>query len=476
MKAQHINTSGESSKDPKGTRAGVYSAPSYDLFNGATQNILQGINQAEPPESNQGNSTGINRNNYQVIPQPFSFCKTIALKDISTHHAACIQSKKYSTVGLGFYGEDEISGSDTTISDLESEIAQAQKNTTVRDVVSLLTGNQKVNSKVDDLLDPLTYFGFQNELMDMTEDFMDVGTGYLEVARDSEENITGIRHVPVADLRPVIQGPNLFYLYKNPNGTDRYFAMYGQKDWLMANYPGGGTGQITREEVSEIIPFLMPSNRVKFYGYPDWLSAVVDIDLTAMSKQYKADFYSNRGVLDFMVSVTGTSMDDKQWSTLEGIVKGSVGAGRNFKSGVLNVSNENAKVQVDKLAMDMNTEEQFAKDNEVLSQNIVSAHRVPPLLANILIPGKLGASNEFVNALIGYQLLVIGPYQQIIQSQLGRTLGDQEHNGGLDLSADSFRLRTLTSQINITGLDAVSRSRSEAVTEEDRDFSEGVLE
>jgi len=252
--------------------------------------------------------------------------------------------------------------------------------------------------------------------------------------------------------------------------------MYGQKDWLMANYPGGGTGQITREEVSEIIPFLMPSNRVKFYGYPDWLSAVVDIDLTAMSKQYKADFYSNRGVLDFMVSVTGTSMDDKQWSTLEGIVKGSVGAGRNFKSGVLNVSNENAKVQVDKLAMDMNTEEQFAKDNEVLSQNIVSAHRVPPLLANILIPGKLGASNEFVNALIGYQLLVIGPYQQIIQSQLGRTLGDQEHNGGLDLSADSFRLRTLTSQINITGLDAVSRSRSEAVTEEDRDFSEGVLE
>jgi capsid portal protein len=474
-KIKEIKMAGET--EGSRNKASLMKAPIYDLFPKGAKNLLRGVNvKTSPPESNLNNDSTTSFN-YTIYPQPISFSSVIKLKDISTHHNSCIQTKKYSTVGLGFYGDDEIVDNDKTVEEVAEDVEGAKANTTVAEIVSLLSGNQRVNSKVDDLLDPFTYFGFSNELMDATEDFMDTGTGYLEVAKDAEGTITGISHTPVADLWPAKMGNILFYVYRNPNGSDKFFALFGRKDELIAKYPDGS--KPNPEDVSEIIPFIMPSNRVKFYGYADWLAAVVDIDLTAMAKQYKADFYSNRGVLDFLISVLGTSVDDKQWAEIKGIASGAQGAGKNYRNGAINLTAENASVQVDKLAMDMNTEEQFAKDVEVLSQNIVSAHRTPPLLANILIPGKLGATNEFINALIAYQLLTIGPYQQIIQSQLGRTLGNSDFNGGLDLDADSFRLRTLTSQINITGLDAVSRSRTEATdgdTNNDRDYEDGVKE
>jgi len=473
-----IMMAGEEQESPSSSKATMVSAPRYDLFGEGATNILKGINKVvDPPKSNQ-EDLSTSSFNYTVFPQPMNFHKVISLKDISTHHNSCIQTKKYSTVGLGFYGTTEIIDSNTTVEEVAGEVDEAKKNTTVGEIVSLLSGNQNVNSDVDDLLDPLTYFGFSNELLDMTEDFMDTGTGYLEVAREGTDGeIKGIGHIPVKDLWPAKIDNILFYVYRKQGADEKFFALYGRKEELMTrlkqvNYKGA-------DSISEVIPFLMPSNRVKYYGYSDWLAAVVDIDLTAAAKQYKADFYTNRGVLDFLISILGTSVDDKQWESIQGIAQGAVGAGKNYRNGALNLANENAKVQVDKLAMDMNTEEQFAKDIEVLSQNIVSAHRTPPLLANILIPGKLGASNEFINALIAYQLLTIGPYQQIIQSQLGRTLGNSDLNGGLELNADSFRLRTLTSQINITGLDAVSRSRSEATNgdkNEDRDYEEGTLD
>jgi len=225
---------------PSGQRIKVVTSPVYDLYGGAAKNILSSINKSDPPpESNQGDSRGVNANNYTILPHPMQFNQVIALKDISTHHGSCIQAKKYSTVGLGFYGEDEIFSAEATAEEVIGQVENAQANVSAKEVVSLLTGNQRVNSKVDDLLDPLTFFGFQNELTDMVEDFMDTGTGYLEVVRDSGNNITGIRHLQVATIHPVIQGNNLFYKYSNPNGNDAYFALYGRKDWLLANYPGG---------------------------------------------------------------------------------------------------------------------------------------------------------------------------------------------------------------------------------------------
>ena len=139
---------------------------------------------------------------------------------------------------------------------------------------------------------------------------------------------------------------------------------------------------------------------------------------------------------------------------------------------VLNFAGPKARVEVIKLAADMATEEQYAKDAEVFSQMIVSAHGMPPLLGNILIPGKLGATNEWVNSLTSYQLLQIWPDQYLIQKTLANTLGNDAESG-LGLDEDDFRLRNITSQINLQMADTVSRMREEA-TDTDRDLEDGL--
>jgi hypothetical protein len=79
---------------------------------------------------------------------------------------------------------------------------------------------------------------------------------------------------------------------------------------------------------------------------------------------------------------------------------------------------------------------------EALATTIVSAHRVPPILAGILIPGKMGAANELPNSIMAFQTLVIGPMQTIWQSILGATLGGK-FNGGLGLKPKDFEFKSI---------------------------------
>ena len=437
----------------------------------------QGID-AQP--TNQNWSAGTTQ--LRGVPQPVDIHTIRTLKDISPHHASCIQSKKNSMVGLGFVseGDDVEQGrNDTGTSTAEAEDK----------IISLLTGESFVESKVDKVLDPFTIDGFANELNRVTEDFLDGGTGYLEVVRNGGNFIIGLNWIPYENVSVKIVKDSEFksrivYECTNQQGgllggvTKRICSMFGlsNRQWVYDTFYTGT--QQTKEQVSEIIAFKSPSNMSRWYGYPDWLSASSFVTLLALSLQYKSDFYTNRGVLAYVLSIAG-NVDSAAWKKIESMVQGSVGGGNNFRNLAVNVSKD-SKVQLDKLASSDKTELQFAKDTEVYSQNIVSAHRVPPVLANILIPGKLGASNEAVQSLITFQLLNIGPKQNIFQQTLGRTLGGDEENGGIkELQPEDFRLRKITSQFDIQGLDTVGRMREEAATATDedgskRDVSEGV--
>jgi len=397
-------------------------------------------------------------------PHPVAMDSVYALKDVSGHHSSCIQAKKYATVGLGFVDE----GDETSKAKTEEGAMEAAS--------SLLTGRGHVMSKVDESLDIHTNFGFMNDLLDATEDFMDTGTGYLEVHRNDSDEIDGINQIPAKYVWPCTYDGRLFYQYQSYGTTTKYWVPFGKgnKDWLTSDAgPFRGAGG-KREDVSELITFIQPSNRVKYYGYPDWLSASVDIDLLKKAKQYKADFYHNRGVLDKVLVVTGAVIESDDWTKIKNSITASIGEGNNFNSAAFNFANEKAKVEIQNMGADGKTEEQFAKDMETLTQNIVSSHGVPPLLANILIPGKLGASNEFISALMTFQLLRINAYQNVIEKALAKSLGGEDGIEGLE--ADDFRLRTITSQIDVASADTMGKMRSEAVDpkNKDRDLKDGV--
>jgi len=416
---------------------------------------------------------------YMGIAHPVDYIKVKTLKDISAHHSSCIQAKLNATVGLGFISESK--EPQKKVEDPNAspeEVAQA--------VQSLLTGENYVESEVDTKLNPLTLHGFQNELFAWVEDFLDTGTAYLEVVRDDSGKIVGINWLPVEDLYVYLVQDDktgrgfIFYRYIGSSvgtmtGFDRYFSLFGKRNKdLVEKLFHGGTGA-TLSRVSEVIPLQRPTNRSKYYGYPDWLSAAPVIDLLRRAMQYKSDWFTNRGVLDYILHFAG-GMDDPEWQKIVRFIQQTVGAGKNFKSLAFK-SRAEATSTLHKLAGENGKEDQFYKDLETFSQFIVSAHRVPPVLANILIPGKLGASNETIQALVAFQLLSAGPSQKNIERTLARTLGGDD---GIDgLKAESFRLVPITSQFNITGMESVGSSRSEAMDgdkNQDRDYSEGPKE
>jgi hypothetical protein len=112
------------------------------------------------------------------------------------------------------------------------------------------------------------------------------------------------------------------------------------------------------------------------------------------------------------------------------------------------VPNPEIKTELHKLAMDGIANGTYFRDmSETLATTIVSAHGVPPSLAGILIPGKMGASNESSNAMMVFQTLEIGPEQEHFETMLGSRLGDPRFNGGLALTREDFELRTLVEEM-----------------------------
>lgn len=461
----------EETKDIQENKPAVMMAPSIPLFEG--KNSLHYSITGPQSVSSKGSNASLATQGMQVHPHPLNMPNAIGLKDFSSHHSACIEAKTNCAVGLGFLSDMDIEAAEG-IAPKEGEEVDT---TDAAQVASLLTGAPYIESEADEVLDPLTLFGFGQSLKEAVYDYEDVGNGYLEVARDAEGNIRWIGAIPAQYVHVVTQKKTMYYRVRTPSdsGTDRFFSRYGEehKKWLFKEGPYANATGIKEEDISELIHFRRPTNRCQFYGYPDWLAGAISVDLMKKSQQYKSDFLYNRGVLDYILAVTGGAVDPLVWDEIVTQVKGTVGAGKNWKSLAVNIAGEKAKVDVHKLAQEQKTEDQYKQDMETFSQDIVTSHRVPPLLANILIPGKLGGTNEYMNSLISFQLLVVGPDQQIIQKTLASTLGNDDENGDLDLTSESFRLRTITSQINLEGLSTLGRMREEAVTS-DRDLEDGV--
>ena len=396
--------------------------------------LMKAARVSEEARSGQAVTAGIKEH-------PFNMDALVAFKDQNEHHSVCIDTKVQSTVGLGFANE-------ATEKKL-SEVCDGS-------VIDLLTA--------------------------VSEDHFQTGTGYIEVVRDSSGKILGLHHLPSPCVRVVIENEQYDRHYlveaESQEGTitQRYFADYGDRDNFIAR--AGNTGSQstalaqtlaaagtsvspTPENTSELIQWRRPTSRSRWYGWPDWIAAVASIEIVQMLRQHTFDFFLNRGVPEFLLFVTGAQLDDAEWNTLKGAIQANIGLGNSFKSGAFNFHQPDLQVQVEKLGLEgQGADSQASVDlANALAMSIVAAHRTPPLLAGINIPSKIGATNEFPNALLSYQLLLIGPAQKTLTSLLDATLGDSELNGGLGLAPGAFKLKAITDEFDLQMMDTQSRMK-----------------
>jgi hypothetical protein len=377
-------------------------------------------------------------------PHIIDIQQAILLKEYNPYHSTCIETKTSATTGLGF-----------------------------------------VKDSTEELLDPLTQVSCQDLLTDVTEDFHQTGNGYMEVIREDRRTnnspITGLHHIPASTIHAVVEdndAKDTHYIIRPQSAREIRFARFGDLEDFLSRRQ-----RHQQAEASEVIHFRKPTSRSKHYGLCNWIGAVPSIELAQCIHQYGFDFFLNRGVPEFLLFVKGSKIDKKTWDEIQQTMKANIGYGNSHKSAAFNFPNDNVEVIVERLAMEStSSSDTISKLTDTLALEIVSGHQVPPLLAGIQIPGKLGASNELPNAIMAFQLLVIGQSQKIFTSQLGVTLGDKSLNSGLSLGRKDFKFKTILKEMAenmeaLSGLDTMGRMK-ETLPEakaKGRDVNQGVL-
>ena len=359
---------------------------------------------------------------------PFDMVAMRDFKNYNIHHSTCIETKRDSTVGLGFKSD-----------------------------------------KVSDLLDPLCEIAFEHTLSDVAEDYWQVGNCYFEIRREAQSSgapIAAIYHLEAFAVKRYQEetGDYHWIIQSGEDGTDRHFARFGDLDDFIERE--GLEGEDI-DDVSEVIAIPRPTSLSRWYGFPDWLSCTASIELVHCLIQHEFDFFLNRGVPEFMLFALGGNIDPDTWKALENNLKSHIGLGNSFKSSAYNLPAPELTIQLEKLGIDQRQQGAFAEMSDSLAMAIVSAHRVPPLLAGIQIPGKLGATNELPNALMAFQVLVIGQAQRAIQRALANTIGKE-----VGLSKEDFAFKTILDEIDLGIMDTTSRMRDPAAS--GRDPAEGL--
>lgn len=368
-------------------------------------------------------------------PKPFDFQAAIQFKGHNVHHSTCIRAKTRALVGLGHVAEDDYAAPPPTEYDDNGMPAPKPKK------------KKRKPSKVALVLDPLCRHSWQHTLMQLAEDYWQTGNAFLEVVRDGEK-IVGLHWQPATDVWIHFEdnsGTAIHFVVKGRIGGDIRMAQFGDLRPSRRTSAGFASPLNTR---SSIIHIASPTTMTRTYGMPQWLASGPLVELTQALHQHQFDFHVNRGVPEFLMLLMGVKADKKTWNKMVETFDSWVGLGNSHKASLFNLPDPNMTVQLEKLAVEGIANGTFFRDmSETLATTIVSAHGVPPSLAGILIPGKMGAANESSNAMMIFQTLEVGPEQTHFETILGSKLGSPELNGGLGLTREDFELRTLIEEM-----------------------------
>lgn len=457
--------------------------PSIPLFCSDLQVSLMKQKLVPSMASNQGRSLGEQQ-------PPIDFVAAAMLMLSVNIQETCIRTKRDAIVGLGFESQDEKDARDRQRElDMRShELAMGAEPSPVpkkkplpkegKDAVAKAAAEPKAKSKVEEVLDPLCGdHGFQMLLNQCGEDYENTGQCYIEVVRDDSGAVTALWFMPASGVRVVNEKekPFFHYIVHQNEGGDTVYAVFGDLEDGDQDSPG------LRErlkidpskQITELICIRQATSFDPNYGLPSWLSAVPWLELAQKVMQCDFDYFNNRAVPDLLVLLTGAKVPDADLTSLKTQISQTVGAGKRHRSVIANLPHPDTKVTFERLNAD--NRERFTDLWTAIQLQVVSTHRVPPLLAGVVLPGKMAANNELPNALVAFQTLYVQQHQKNFETRLANTLGAEE---SLGLSADDFVLRKITDYYDIGQLDTMSRMR-ETATEaaaQGRQLDQGLKE
>jgi PBSX family phage portal protein len=389
------------------------------LYLDSAYSVSRGIDGARSKEINPGT---VFRNGYgmfDVITPPWNLYELANFYDTSFANHAAIDAKVENIVGLGY---------DFHVSDRTMMAIEANDNDSARDKARRRIERMKIEMRdwIENLNDEES---FTNVMMKVLTDYESTGNGYLEIGRTIRGEIGYIGHIPATTMRV-------------RRLKDGYVQIIGHKVVYFRNFGANNINPITGDpRPNEIIHFKQYSPLNTYYGIPDIMSAVSSLHGDQLASQYNIDYFSNKAVPRYVVTLKGAKLsseaEDKLFRFLQTNLKGQ--SHRTLYIPLPGDSDTN-KVEFEMKPIENGVQE--ASFNEYRLRNrddILIAHQVP--LSKI---GGSDASN--IAASIAqdrtFKEQVARPMQRNIEKFIGRIIREKT-----DILELKFNELTLTDEV-----------------------------
>ena len=313
-----------------------------------------------------------------IIEPPYDLSRLMAWLEVSIPHSACVHTKVQDAVGIGWHLERVDEGAPIAEKDRLEDFFN-----NVNDDEDIITMSKKVF---------LDYEG--------------CGNGYIEVIRDIEGHINAMYHIPAVSVR--VHKSKKLYIQR-VGGKTVWFKKFGD-DRIIDNTSGLIAESLDKPEkmANEVIHLKNYTWRSAHYGLPDWLPAVSSMLGEMKEKEYNLNFFTSFGIPAYAVLLKNMDLTPEIEDTVKKYFETEIkenphrtmvfslpqGAEMTFEP--LNIQTKEASFRV------------YKRDNR---DDVLTAHRVPPYRAGLVIQGQLsgGVATEVDRI---YLTSVIDPKQQ----------------------------------------------------------------
>jgi PBSX family phage portal protein len=241
---------------------------------------------------------------FDVITPPYNLYELANYYDTSFANHAAIDAKVENTVGLGY---DFVVSDRTTLRLEDTKDKDAVKRARAR--------IERLKIQLRDWIENLNEDeSFTSILEKVFTDVHATGNGYIEIGRTTTGEIGYLGHIPATTVRV-------------RRVHDGYVQIIGNKVVYFRNFGANNKNPISADpRPNEIIHVKEYSPLNTFYGVPDVISAMPSLLGDALASQYNIDYFSNKAVPRYIVTLKGAELsseaEDKLFRFLQTGLKG----------------------------------------------------------------------------------------------------------------------------------------------------------
>jgi len=317
----------------------------------------------------------VTKNGYSFVPPPYNMEYLKELYDFNSTHKFCIFLKTNLCAGLGYRLKDKIPKS----------VAAFLKHP------NLTTGE--------------TWTKFCKKLV-LDEELY--GRYAIEVVV-SGKNVA-LYHIPANEILVVQDGDTAkvkSYLQRTKSGKMIPFRKYE-------------FGENNDGHSLLVVDSYSPVSR--FYGVPNYVSAIKAILGNDTISTYMLNFFANNARPDYFIIITGCTLTAEQRTSIETKLASVKGVENAHRLVTLTLGNPDARVEVKEMSKIIDDNFRNTKlDNR---DEIAQIHGVPPKVLGVSSAGSLGSGSEAIGALMILVKCIITPKQVEFAEILNSLLQD----------------------------------------------------